>query len=77
MNIRTAAKTPYEIRLDLLILAKEILMAKHAADSASKFQAGGWSPTDSLIITTSPTSDEIIKEADKLNGFVSQTTHQH
>jgi hypothetical protein len=47
-------KTPYEIRLDLVREAKEIL------------QARAKNPDDM------PTSEEVIKEAEKLNEFVSK-----
>jgi hypothetical protein len=47
-------KTPYEIRLDLVREAKEIL------------QARARNPEDM------PTSEEVIKEAEKLNEFVSK-----
>jgi len=73
MTPRPAGKTPYEIRLELLILAKEILMAKHAAEAASRYSSGGWSPNESVLVTTYPTSAEIISEAERLNEFVSQT----
>lgn len=48
------SKTPYEIRLDLIREAKEILQA----------QAG--TPKEM------PTTEEVIKEAEKLNDFVSK-----
>ena len=52
-------KSPYEIRADLLKLAFEILRTKHAA-SDSKEKA-------------SPTTEEVIEEAKKLNEFISQS----
>jgi hypothetical protein len=58
-----SSKTPYEIRLDLLILAKEILSDKHRADT----------PEHALHTQTACTSEEVIAEAIKLNGFVSQS----
>lgn len=57
-----AQKTPFEVRADLLRLAFEISMAKHHAIAASN---------DTGL--TSPTTEEIITEADKLNEFVSKT----
>ena len=48
------SKTPYEIRLDLVKEAKEILQAKAK------------NPEDM------PTTDEVLKEAERLNEFVSK-----
>jgi hypothetical protein len=62
--MKPAGKTPYEIRLELLQLAQQILQSQHNA----KGVANG----NNLI--TAPTSDEIIAEADKLNQFVSKAT---
>lgn len=70
---RTASKTPFEIRLDLLILAKEILMARHLADAVAKANSGTWTPGEAILASTSPTAEDVIAEATKLNGFVSQT----
>lgn len=47
------AKTPYEIRTDLIREARQILQAR--AKDASEM----------------PTTDQVIAEAEKLNGFVS------
>lgn len=57
--MKPTGKNPFEIRLELLQLANDILQAQHQAKSAS----GG--------PKTAPTSTEIIAEADKLNMFVS------
>jgi hypothetical protein len=65
MSTRTAPKTPYEIRLELLQLAFEILHNKHAAEGAS---ANSTRPA----ATTSPTTEEVIAEAEKMNGFISK-----
>ena len=56
-----SSKTPYEIRLELLQLAQNILNQKHltGVPGANKF-------------SNAPTSEEIIAEAEKLNGFVSK-----
>lgn len=51
-------KTPYEIRLDLVREAKEILQAKAK------------NPEDM------PTTEEVLKEAEKLNDFVSKKPFQ-
>ena len=51
-------KTPYEIRLDLVKEAREILQKK------SK------NPEDM------PTTEEVLKEAEKLNEFVSKRPHE-
>jgi hypothetical protein len=62
---RPTSKTPYEIRLELLQLAFNILHNKHAADGAA---ANSTNPA----ATTSPTTEEVIAEADKMNGFISK-----
>jgi len=62
--MKLSSKTPYEIRLELLQLAQLILQNKHAADGCGR-------------ITSSPTSEEIIAEAEKLNAFVSKANPTH
>lgn len=56
-------KSPYEIRQHLLELAFNILREQCAAKAAATGK-----PT---AATTSPTTDEVIEEARKLNEFVS------
>ena len=73
MNTRTSPKTPYEIRLDLLQLAFDILTKKHeAAASAETYATGG-----SVLVKTSPTSEEVIAEAEKMNAFISKASGSH
>lgn len=60
--MKSSSKTPYEIRLDLLQLAFDILSAKHAA-------AGVMNANNT---TTSPTTEEILAEAEKMNAFISK-----
>ena len=55
-----SGKNPYEIRLDLLELARNILQSQYEADKDSG-------------IRRPPTSEEIILEAEKLNNFISNT----
>jgi hypothetical protein len=55
-------KTPYEIRLELLQLAFGVLTAKHSALGVS----------NGNNTTTSPTIEEVIAEAEKMNGFISK-----
>lgn len=62
-----SGKTPYEIRLDLLQLAFDILVQKHVA-------AGVLNGNN---VTTSPTTEEVIAEADKMNGFISKANQSH
>ena len=59
--MRAPSKTPYEIRLELLQLAQTILHAQHLARGVENGDN----------VTTAATSAEIITEAEKLNGFVS------
>lgn len=63
--MKPTSKTPYEIRLELLQLAQTILENQHAARAVTT--AG----------KTSPTTEEIIAEADKLNAFVSKANPAH
>jgi hypothetical protein len=60
--MKPTGKTPYEIRLDLLQLAFDILTSKHLAAGV---QNGN-------NVTTSPTTEEVIAEADKMNNFISK-----
>ena len=63
--MKPAGKTPYEIRLELLQLAFEVLVKKHQA------LAGSTAPL------TSPTTDEVIAEAEKMNNFISKANPHH
>lgn len=58
-------KTPYEIRLELLQLAQLILHNKHAALGVD----------NGNNTVTSPTTAEIIAEANKLNEFISKASN--
>lgn len=55
-------KSPYEIRENLLELAFNILREQHSAKSVA---AG------KNLVDSAPTTEEIIKEAQRLNEFVS------
>lgn len=72
--MKPISKTPYEIRLELLQLARTILDAKHKADAASDAQTKNGGET---YIKTYPTTEEVIAEAEKLNGFVSKANLSH
>jgi hypothetical protein len=63
--MKPTSKTPYEIRLELLQLAQLILENQHVAKGT--LTAG----------KTSPTTEEIVIEAEKLNGFVSKANPNH
>lgn len=65
--MKPTSKTPYEIRLELLQLAFEICAAKH--------KAAGVKNADNQI--TSPTTEEVIQEADKMNVFISKANTSH
>ena len=60
--MKPSGKTPYEIRLDLLQLAFDILVQKHQANGVK----------NGSNVTTSPTTEEVIAEAEKMNGFISK-----
>lgn len=61
-----SSKTPYEIRLDLLQLAFDILTQHHQAKGAFAHEEKP---------KTSPTTEEVIAEAEKLNKFISAAPH--
>ena len=65
--MKPAGKTPYEIRLDLLQLAFDVLLQQH--------QARGVSHGNN--VTTSPTTEDVIAEADKMNAFISKANQSH
>jgi hypothetical protein len=62
--MKSTNKTPYEIRLELLQLAFGILLQKHQVNATGK-------------IETSPTTEEVIVEAEKMNGFISKANQSH
>ncbi len=64
-----SGKTPYEIRLDLLQLAFNILIEKHKAAAVDTHNG--------IRILTAPTTEEVIAEADKMNGFISKANQSH
>ena len=78
--------TPYEIRLELLKMAKDMLTDDyhtkrdalnqqwHSQVDAAKI-AGTTSP-DFPALPAFPTEDDFVKKAEALNQFVSQTTPQ-
>ena len=78
--------TPYEIRLELLKMAKHMLTDDyhtrhdslqqqwHTQVDAAKI--AGTSSPDFPALPPFPTEDEIVKKAEALNQFVSQTTPQ-
>lgn len=57
-------RSPYEIRADLLLLAKEILVEQAHANGARNEQG-------MVTSFTAPTTAEIVAEAKVLNKFVS------
>lgn len=61
-------KSPYEIRQHLLQLAFDILREQHHAKAATEAASNG---AEAWAVTTSPTTEEVIAEARKLNDFVS------
>lgn len=65
-------KTPYEIRLDLLILAHQILTQKAVAEAGEE-ALSAIPQRDTPIVSSYPTTDDIIAEAKRLNNFVSGT----
>lgn len=64
-------KTPYEIRQNLLELAFSILHAQHSAKACQHAEE---SHESTALITSAPTTEEVIAEAKKLNDFVSASS---
>jgi len=62
-----SGKTPYEIRSDLLHLAFSILKGQKEAKRAAESTEEVNKPLEA------PTTAEVLVEAEKLNGFVSQS----
>lgn len=78
------AVTPYELRLSLLTMAKELLMEEYYTkrdkiistwerECAYATQFGN-KPAQYPDLPTFPTEEEIIKKASALNNFVSKNT---
>jgi len=61
-------KTPYEIRSDLLQLAYAIVRERKISAI--------YNTSSAVVQAVDVTSEEIIAEAEKLNGFVSHTTEK-
>jgi len=59
--MKPTGKTPYEIRLELLQLAFDILSNKHKV-----------STQDGVIPPYAPTTEDVIAEAEKMNSFISR-----
>jgi len=70
--MKPTSKTPYEIRLELLQLAFEILSAKHLAAAARDQKH-----LDHPAPMTSPTTEEVVAEAEKMNSFISKANQPH
>lgn len=78
--------TPFEIRLELLKMARDLLVDDFKSQKQSLVEnwqqqvesakvAGTPSP-DYPVLPLFPTEDEIVKKSETLNAFVSQTTPQ-
>ncbi len=71
--MKTANKTPYEIRLELLQLAQDVLSKQHYARAA----ANATDSDKTFPVTSAPTTEEIIAEAEKMNNFISKANPNH
>lgn len=74
MTPRTTPKTAYEIRLELLQLAFDVLVKKHEAAAVASYDKFS---NEFLGARTSPTTEEVIAEAEKMNTFVSKANQNH
>jgi hypothetical protein len=76
--------TPFEIRLELLRMAKELLMEEYHSNKdrltnewhvkVESAKLNGQVIPEHPAFPTYPTENDIITKATSLNGFVSQTT---
>lgn len=66
-----SSKSPYEIRLNALELAKRTLTDQYAAETAKEQLKNG---SEVAIITKAPTPDEVIAAAQKFNNFISTSS---
>ena len=74
--------TPFEIRLELLRMAKDLVLEQYTSDrdrlqqewhvKVEAAKLNGQSIPDYPAYPTYPTEADIIKKAGELNGFVSQ-----
>lgn len=67
--MQNTAKTPYEIRLDLLQLAFDILHGRAVTEAEQKDTEDG-----KRAVVISPTTADVIAEAEKLNEFISTSS---
>ena len=70
--MKISSKTPYEIRLELLQLAFQVLANKHAARAGAE-----QTHMEVPVVTTAPTTEEVIIEAEKMNAFISKANQSH
>ncbi len=76
--MKSTSKTPYEIRLELLQLAQCILREQHYAKGhANALSKNSAEITENVFVTTSPTTEDIIAEAEKMNAFISKANQSH
>ena len=68
--MKPSGMSPYEIRLNLLQLAFDILTKKHEASANESLSLGKYG-LETNSPTTSPTTEEVIAEAEKMNKFIS------
>lgn len=78
--------TPFEIRLELLKMARDLLvddfnskkqsLVENWQQQVESAKVAGTASPDYPILPTFPTESEIVNKADTLNSFVSQTTPQ-
>jgi len=72
--MKPTSKTPYEIRLELLQLAFQILLSQAQAEAGKKAAAGEWKGEMKI---EPPTTEQVINEAEKMNSFISKANPSH
>ena len=79
--MKPAGKTPYEIRLELLELAFNVLSKQHEAKTSNihnlSINGSGVNGEYTVPLITSPTTEEVIAEAEKMNNFISKANPTH
>jgi hypothetical protein len=72
--MKNTGKTPYEIRLELLQLAFSVLENQHRARAEKEM---GKVNAPYPRITSSPTTEDVIAEAEKMNNFISSSSNSN
>lgn len=66
------AKSPFELRTELLNMSMTVLMAQHSAEHAKNMQQEYLANPDvrDFGVPTAPSIEDVVAEATKLNQFI-------